>query len=80
MSWEVEGGRWSVVAMNADGARRVVVDADVAAKVGWFLGVGIGLLAGGLLLLAGGIVLILRAAGRSTTRRVAAGAAAPDGA
>ena len=56
VSWEVEGGRWSVVAMNADGARRVVVDADVAARVGWFLAVGIGLLAGGLLLLAGGTV------------------------
>ena len=80
VSWEVEGGRWSVVAMNADGARRVVVDADVAAKVGWFLGVGIGLLAGGLLHLAGGIVLIVWAARRSSTRRAAAGAAAPDGA
>jgi uncharacterized membrane protein len=66
VSWEVEGGRWSVVAMNADGARRVVVDADVAAKVGWFLGVGIGLLAGGLLLVAGGIVLIVWAARRSS--------------
>ena len=55
VDWEVEGGRWSVVAMNADGARRVVVDGDVAAKVGWFLGVGIGLLAAGLILVAGGI-------------------------
>jgi uncharacterized membrane protein len=79
VSWDVEGGRWSVVAMNADGARRVVVDADVAARVGWFLGVGIGLLAGGLLLLAGGIVLIVWAARRSSTRRAAAGPAAPDG-
>ena len=66
VSWEVEGGRWSVVAMNADGARRVVLDADVAAKVGWFLGVGIGLLAAGLLLVAGGIVLIVVAARRSS--------------
>src|ERR671923_296551 len=66
VSWDVEGGRWSVVAMNADGARRVVLDADVAAKVGWFLGVGIGLLAAGLLLVAGGIVLIVVAARRSS--------------
>jgi hypothetical protein len=66
--------------MNADGARRVVIDADVAAKVGWFLGVGIGLLAVGLLLVAGGIVLIVSAARRSSTRRAAAGEAAPDGA
>jgi hypothetical protein len=79
VGWEVEGGRWSVVAMNADGARRVVVDADVAAKVGWFLGVGIGLLAGGLLLVAGGIVLIVGAARRSSTRRAAGRPAAPNG-
>jgi hypothetical protein len=79
VSWDVEGGRWSVVAMNADGARRVVLDADVGAKVGWFLGVGIGLLAGGLLLLAGGIVLIVWAVRRSSTRRAAGGPAAPGG-
>jgi hypothetical protein len=54
--------------MNADGARRVVLDADVAAKVGWFLGAGIGLLAVGLLLVAGGIVLIVAAARRSSRR------------
>jgi hypothetical protein len=52
--------------MDADGARRVVLDADVAAKVGWFLGVGIGPLAAGLLLVAGGIVLIVVAARRSS--------------
>ncbi len=68
VSWEVEGGRWSVVAMNADGARGVVLDADVAAKVGWLLGVGIGLLVAGLLLVAGGIVLIVGAARRSSRR------------
>jgi hypothetical protein len=79
VSWEVEGGRWSVVAMNADGARRVVLDADVAAKVGWFLGVGIGLLAVGLLLVAGGLVLIVVAARRSSRRPGTRGAAAPQG-
>ena len=68
VSWEVEGGRWSVVAMNADGARGVVLDADVAAKVGWLLGVGIGLLVAGLLLVAGGIVLIVGAVRRSSRR------------
>ena len=39
VSWEVEGGQWTVVAMNADAARRVVIEADLGAKVGWFLGV-----------------------------------------
>ena len=52
--------------MNADGARRVVLEADVAAKVGWILGVGIGLLVTGLLLMAGGIVLIVAATRRSS--------------
>jgi hypothetical protein len=66
VSWEVEGGQWTIVAMNADGARRVVVDADVGAKVGWFLGVGIGLLVVGLLILAGGVALIIVAARRAS--------------
>ena len=62
--WEIEGGRWTVVAMNADGSRRVTVDADVAAKPGWFQGAGIGLAVGGLLLMAGSIVLIVVAVRR----------------
>lgn len=67
VSWEVEGGQWTIVVMNADATRRVVLDADVGAKVGWFLGVGIGLVVVGLLLLAGGVVLIV-AAGRRASR------------
>jgi hypothetical protein len=39
----------------------------VGAKVGWVLGVGIGLLVVGLLLLAGGVVLIV-AMGRRASR------------
>jgi hypothetical protein len=70
LDWEVEAGQWTIVAMNADGARRVVLDADVAAKVGWFLGVGIGLLAVGLLLVVGGIVLTVGAARRTSRRRL----------
>ena len=57
--------------MNADGARRVVLEADVAAKVGWLLGVRIGLLVAGLLLMAGGIVLIVVATRRSSRGPVA---------
>ena len=53
--------------MNADATRRVVLDADVGAKVGWFLGVGIGLVVVGLLLLAGGMMLIV-VAGRRASR------------
>src|SRR5215207_3954467 len=67
VTWEVEGGQWTIVAMNADAARRVAFDADVGAKVGWFLGVGIGMVIVGLLLLAGGVVLIV-VAGRRASR------------
>jgi hypothetical protein len=63
--------------MNADGAGRVVLDADVGAKVGWFLGVGIGLLVVGLLLLAGGVVLIV-AAGRRASRGPAPQSSVPN--
>ncbi len=67
LTWDVEGGQWTIVAMNADASRRVVLDADVGAKVGWLLGVGIGLVVVGLLLLAGGVVLIV-VAGRRASR------------
>ena len=63
--WDVEGGHWSVVAMNADGSSGVVVDADVGAKVGWLVGAGIGALLGGLLLGGGGAALSALAARRS---------------
>jgi hypothetical protein len=63
--WDVEGGHWSVVAMNADGSSGVVVAADVGAKVGWIVGAGIGGLVAGLLLSAGAAAVILLAARRS---------------
>ena len=67
VSWKVEGGNWTIVAMTADGARPVVIDADVGAKVGWVLGVGIGLLVLGLLILAGAVVLIIAMARRASS-------------
>jgi hypothetical protein len=66
LTWKVEGGNWTIVAMTADGARPVVIDADVGAKVGWVLGVGIGLLVVGLVILAGGVVLIVAMARRAS--------------
>ena len=66
VTWKVEGGNWTIVAMSADGARPVVIDADVGAKVGWVLGVGIGVLVVGLLILAGGVALILVMARRAS--------------
>lgn len=64
--WKVEGGRWSVVAMNADGSRGVAIDAKAGAKLGWLLPVGIGLLVAGLVILGGGVVLIVFAARRAS--------------
>jgi hypothetical protein len=66
VTWKVEGGNWTIVAMTADGARPVVIDADVGAKVGWVLGVGIGLLVLGLLIVAGSVVLIMWMARRAS--------------
>ena len=60
----MEGGKWSVVTMNADGDRRVVVDADVGAKVGWVLWAGLGLFVAGLVLAVGGGLMIAMAARR----------------
>ena len=59
VAWDVDGGRWAVVAMNADGSRGVSLDAEVGARVGWLLGAGIGLLVLGALLALGGALLIV---------------------
>jgi hypothetical protein len=62
ISWALEDGDWSAVAMNADGSRTVSVDARFGAKVdalGWITAVA--LAAGGLVLLIGGGLIYLGA-------------------
>ena len=62
ISWPLEDGDWSAVAMNADGSRGVTLDASFGAKVsalGW-LAFGF-LAAGGLVLLAGAGLVYLGA-------------------
>ena len=54
-------GDRSVVSMNADGSRRVVVEADVGAKVGWDLWAGVGLFVVGLAVVGGGGLMIAAA-------------------
>ena len=60
LTWDVEQGSWSVVAMNADGSRKVDVHASVGANVpilstiAW-VALGVGAL---LLLAAGGLVFL----------------------
>ena len=59
LTWEVEGGDWTVVIMNADASRGVDVDARLGIKVDWLLPALIGLLIAGLVVLAGGAALVI---------------------
>lgn len=58
VTWEVTGGDWTVVVLNADGSRVVAARADVGATVPALPWVAAAVLAGGLLLAVLGIVLI----------------------
>jgi hypothetical protein len=58
VSWKVESGKWSAVAMNADGTRNVALIFQVGAKVPALKWVVIGLLAFGVLFLALGVWLM----------------------
>jgi hypothetical protein len=58
--WTIEEGRWSVLAMNADGSRNVSVDARLGARVPSLRWFAIGFLAaGGLVLVIGGSLIYL---------------------
>lgn len=58
ISWPVEKGRWSAVVMNADGSRRVEVDAQLAARITgvWWIVTALFVIGG--LSLVGGVVLV----------------------
>lgn len=60
VSWKIESGKWSAVAMNADGTRNVAMAFQVGAKVPALLWVAIGLLIAGALLGALGGWLLYR--------------------
>ncbi|MCC6224551.1 MAG: DUF4389 domain-containing protein [Thermoleophilia bacterium] len=58
LTWDVTGGDWAIVAMNADGARAVEADLTIAGKAGFILPLAIGLLAGAVLLLGAGVTMV----------------------
>ena len=72
ITWPVEKGQWSAVAMNADGSRNVSVDAQLAARVSHVWWIVIGLFVVGGLSLAGGGALVYS----GTRRRAPASARA----
>jgi hypothetical protein len=59
LDWELEGGTWALVVMNADAAPSVAGDLQLGVKIKILLPLGIGLLAGGLVVLGIGAVMIV---------------------
>ena len=75
--WDVTGGTWVVVLMNADGSPGVYADVVVGAKSGIVLPIGLAMLAFGLFLFIVATVIILLAAlvGREGAPRESVGRA-----
>jgi hypothetical protein len=74
LTWEVEKGDWTLVAMNSDGSDGVSVDIGIGAELDWILWVAVALLiVGGLVLVVGVLCLYL-----ALRRRAAAEPEAPS--
>ena len=81
LEWELESGRWAVVAMNADGSAGVSLDASVGVKADWVLPAGIGLLvAASLFAIGGAVLLVVGATGLARSAGDVAGEVAVSGA
>ena len=59
LNWDLQGGTWSLVVMNADAAPVVAADLQLGVKIKILLPLGIGLLVGGLIVLAIGVTMIV---------------------
>ena len=72
LTWDVEGGDWTVVVMNVDGTSGIDADARVGIKLDWLLPVAIGLIVVGVVLLTGGTLLAVFATRTPRQERPAA--------
>ena len=59
LEWDLEGGQWSLVVMNADGSTPVAADLQLGVRIKILLWLSIGVLIGGLVLLAIGVTMII---------------------
>jgi hypothetical protein len=73
LTWDVRGGRWSVVVMNADASQGVDATVTVGLKTSILIPVAIVLLIVGALLGFGAIVLIVSSVRNRATRHLAPG-------
>jgi hypothetical protein len=58
LRWDVQEGRWLVVAIHADGSAGVALGMTLGARISWLIWLAVGLLAGGALMLALGGMLV----------------------
>ena len=78
LTWEIQNGSWTAVAMNANGTPALTINAQLGVELPWLTGVGIGFLIAGLVVLVGAAFLIIIPIRRAVRRpQVAAGAWAP---
>ena len=73
VSWDVQSGTWSIVVMNATGARGVSVEASAGVKLDWLVWVGVGLAVVGLILTLATVLLAMAVSRRAERDRRAAG-------
>jgi hypothetical protein len=59
LTWDLEGGQWVLVVMNADGSQGIDLQLEAGVKTGLLLPVGIGMLVVGLLVAGGSVLLIV---------------------
>jgi len=71
ITWNVEGGKWVLVVMNADATPRITSDVQLGGKVDHLIPIAIGLGVGGIVLLAIGAALIVAGVARPHTRELA---------